>query len=748
MNRIYQAFLVITLIFSFSEKSQARHIIGGEMTYVCIGEDPNNPGSNLYFVTMKVYRDCFGGGAAFDSAPGGTTGTVSVYRDSANVQELFINTIILQAPEINTIDPSMVNNPCLLIPSNVCVQEGIYTFNVSLPVSQNHSYHLVYQRCCRNQTITNIVNPGAAGSTYTVEITPTGQNECNSSPVFNTFPPPVICVDAPMSIDLSATDADGDQLVYKFCSPLLGGTMMNVAPNPDSPPPFNEVQFNLPNYSVLNPLGATANLAIDANTGIITGWPLIQGQFVVGVCVEEFRNGELLSVVQRDFQFNVAFCEPSVVADTDGVDAGDKIKYYSCVDSAFTFINESTDELFIEEYLWEFDIPGQNPLSFSERDITITFPGPGIYNGIMALNPGTECSDTAFIEVVITPPIVSGFSAEYDTCVAGPVDFVDETNLSEITISDWRWTTNDSTFSTERNTSFQFETPGHKEVKLVVTDSIGCKDSTIHIVEWYPAPPLIIVEPSSFKGCPPAEISFVNLSEPIDSTYNIVWDFGDGGEAFEVSPNHIFETPGLFDISVEITSPIGCFVSRLFEEWIFIDSFTVADFSFTPDRGSNFEPTITFTNLSEHAVGWEWTFDKHGSTIIKDPVFTFPDTGSMEVRLIAEHFYNCKDTIIKTIDIVPEITFFMPNAFTPNNDSKNEVFEPVGVFRGIRDYEMKVIDRWGGIAFETNNPEQGWNGRKNNVGQFLAAGVYVYIIRFTGPRGEPREYKGFATLIR
>ena len=744
MNKIYKALLVVLLFFTLAEDTLALHIIGGEMTYVCLGDDPNNPGSKLYAVTMKVYRDCQGGGAGFDSAPGGNTqGTVTVYRGVSTIP--FIGTIFLNAPIVTDIDPTADSNPCLIIPGNVCVQEGVYSFDVSLPIDSVESYHLVYQRCCRNTTITNIQNPGDAGSTYTVEITSKSQLECNSSPIFNNFPPIVICVNEPMVIDHSAFDADGDQLVYEFCSPLLGGSNTNVAPNPDGAPPHNEVQFVLPNYSALNPLGVNTNVNINVGTGFITGTPLVEGQFVVGVCVKEFRDGELLSVVQRDFQFNVTYCEPTVVADLGEVDAGEVFKFFSCVDSVIAFTNESTDEQYINEYIWEFEIPGDNPLSFSDRDVTVTFPGAGFYTGTMILNPGTDCSDTADIEVTIAPPINADFIAEYDTCVAGPVDFTD---ITEATVYEWQWDFMDGNQSAEQNPTHQYEDPGLRNVKLVVTDEIGCKDSVTRFVNWYPSPPLIIVEPSSFVGCPPAEISFINLSAPIDESYEVIWDFGDGGTADAISPTHVFNTPGLFDINIEITSPIGCFTSDVFRDWISIDSLPVADFDYSPDKVSSFEPTVEFTNNSVRAVGWDWTFDKFGTTILKDPIFTFPDTGYMEVELIVTHLYGCQDTLVKIIDVEPIITFFMPNAFTPNEDSKNELFMAGGIFRGIRDYNMKILNRWGGIVFESSDPSYGWNGREQNAGRMSQNGIYVYIVTFTGPRGKPHEYKGYATLIR
>ena len=521
----------IILCVCLSVALQAYHIIGGEIYYECLGDDPMNPGYKIYKFTLKIYRDCAGGGQNFDSLPGQTIGTISVFKGDDPTP--FIPTLFLDAPDIVFVDPDL-GNPCLIVPPNLCVQEGVYEFERSLEVI-DESYHITYQRCCRNSTINNIYNPDETGATYTVEITPTGQLECNNSPVFNNFPPVVICVDQPLNFDHSATDAEGDQLVYEFCSPLKGGglygppqSLNGFAPNPDAPPPYEEVDFILPDYNPLAPLAGDPVVNIDLNTGWITGVPTVQGQFVVGICVKEYRNGLLLSSVQRDFQFNVAYCEPTVVAEIEGDDENGTYVFHSCSDSTFSFINQSYQSQFIDEYLWIFEVNG-SPWTYTQSNITVTFPGPGQYPGVMIINPDTECLDTAFLEVTVSAPIFADFTFEYDTCVAGPVQFTDMTLPGDASISEWYWQFGDGEISYEQNPSHLYQDPGMHEVTLRITDESGCQDIVKKLVNWYPAPPLIIVEPSSFVGCPPAMISFENLSSPIDETYDIFWDFGDGG---------------------------------------------------------------------------------------------------------------------------------------------------------------------------------------------------------------------------
>ena len=139
-------------------KANATHIVGGEMIYDDLG------GGN-YRITLKVYRDCFNGIPPFDGQ-GGNSGPayITVYDGFQNV----ISVIDIGSPTV-TIVPPAINNPCILTPNNVCVEQGIYTYTLSLPPIAG-GYYIVYQRCCRNGTILNIVTPGFVGSTYYTHI--------------------------------------------------------------------------------------------------------------------------------------------------------------------------------------------------------------------------------------------------------------------------------------------------------------------------------------------------------------------------------------------------------------------------------------------------------------------------------------------------------------------------------------------------------------------------------------------------
>ena len=742
-------------LFLGTSTLNAAHIIGGDITYRCMTND-------RYAITMTIYRDCQGGGAPFDSQNqgAGIQASVTIYRGSETNP---FQVLYLDPPTIDRVDPD-IDNPCLILPPNVCVQQGVYTFDVVLPES-DQSYHIVYQRCCRNNTINNIRQPGSTGATYTIEITPKAQEICNDSPVFNDFPPIVICQDEDVNFDHSATDPDGtSQLVYEFCSPFVGGGLgganpgdppgaafgfNGVAPDPDAFPPFTDVNFVLPTYAYNRPMAGNPVVSIDPNTGMITGVPEILGQYVVGVCVKEYLDGELICVVKRDFQFNVAVCEPTVVADlkADDIVNGNEFVVNSCGNYTVGFTNNSYQAQFIDEYYWEFDLgPGDKKI-LRTKDAVVTFPGVGTYQGTMILNPGTECSDTALIHVNVYPEVESDFTFDYDTCMAGPVFFEDGSNSPAGPITSYDWNFADGDVDDQINPFHVFDDPGLYPVSLTVTDINQCTAVAVHEVSYYPVPTLLIVEPSQFKGCAPANVTFTNLSQPINDDYTINWTFGDGGTSTRLSPTHQFMNPGIYTIDLEVISPLGCKTSTTFRNWIEIKEAPLADFSYAPNDLTNFNREVIFHDESERAVGWQWDFNGEGKSFIQHPTYHFQDTGLKRVQQVAFHQNGCTDTAIQYIDIVPINTYFLPNAFTPNGDGVNDEYKGNGSLLGMTNFSMTIWNRWGQEIFHSKDPSAGWNGQYQNTGDMSPPGVYICIVSYIGPRGQVVELESFATLV-
>ena len=265
LNRI--TLLLILLLLAFT--SDASHIVGGDIHYEQLG-------NNQYRITLKVYRDCATSSTNFDDPA-----SIGIFNSAG---DLVVNLEIPLAEAIVSDVPINDLDPCLQAPSGICVKEAIFSGTVTLPPIPG-GYTISYQRCCRNSTLVNTTSNDDLGITLTTQIPGTELTDTNSNPAFNEFPPIVICLNQPFEFDHSATDADGDQLVYEFCNPLLSN-VPGFYINPPGAPPYPNLNFD-PGYSAAYPISASPAFSIDAVTGLIQGTPNLLGQFVVGVCVKE-----------------------------------------------------------------------------------------------------------------------------------------------------------------------------------------------------------------------------------------------------------------------------------------------------------------------------------------------------------------------------------------------------------------------------------------------------------------------------
>ncbi|MDX1910624.1 MAG: gliding motility-associated C-terminal domain-containing protein [Saprospiraceae bacterium] len=416
--------VLVGLLFVFAKTTLlATHIVGGEITYRCLSNE-------LYEITLTVYRDCYNGVPDFDNPA-----IIGVYENSPD--SILIKKLSLGYNTFsNDTLPVVLNNPCLTAPPNVCVHKATYRIITTLPFNPV-GYLLVYQRCCRNRLIRNLPDPLNTGISFVAEISPEAQMQCNDAATFINWPPVAICVHQPIDFDHSATDPDGDSLAYRLCTPYNGPDSLRPVPNPPYAPPFEELLWLDPPYNLSNLLGGDP-LTIDPMTGFMTGIPHTIGNFVVGVCVDEFRNGALLSTTRRDFQYNVADCgEPNAAFFLPDI---------QCDDLTVQFINQSANS---STFQWYFDWENDLSATATSFSTSYTYPDTGLYTVALIAAPGLPCADTFFQQIhllettgtllagVSPPEIMAGESAQLNAELPGAEQFVwsPGENLSDPTIS-------------------------------------------------------------------------------------------------------------------------------------------------------------------------------------------------------------------------------------------------------------------------------------------------------------------------
>jgi gliding motility-associated-like protein len=315
----------------FASQANASHLLGGEMYYDYLG-------SNNYKVTIILFRDC-NATSGFDN---------QLHYTIFDEDQMSPNySVFLSASRVVTNLPVDYSNPCVVPPPGLCVDQAVYIDTVNLPTNIA-GYSFSYQRCCWAANIINVVNPDDFGLTLSCFLPGTNQlpTGFNSAARFLNLPPLVLCSQNELDFDHSAIDADGDSVRIFLCEvdqyALSSGSGAN--PDPDLPGPYLPTVWET-GYSAPLPFGVASPMLLDSLTGQLTFTPVTLGNFLTGVCLEEFRDGVLINKKNRTFNFTVVNCDQvipfSIAQLTTGAsstqlieDCGTQYFYFSRLDSS------------------------------------------------------------------------------------------------------------------------------------------------------------------------------------------------------------------------------------------------------------------------------------------------------------------------------------------------------------------------------------------------------------------------------
>jgi gliding motility-associated-like protein len=714
--RLKQLFLLLILGWGACYRLSATHIVGGEITYQCLG-------NQQYRITLTVYRDCFNGLPWFDN-PAALGIYDAEWRLRTNVP------LTLNRSSNDTI-PVILTNPCLSLPPGVCVHRTSYTTTVTLPFSPG-GYTVVYQRCCRNRLIRNLPDPLNTGISITTQISEQSLQACNTSAVFRNWPPVAICVQEPIRFDHSATDADGDSLVYRLCTPLAGPDSITPQPRPPFRGPYPPVVWRPP-YSEADMLGGEP-LRIDANTGLLTGTPNRIGNFVVGICVDEYRSGKLLSSTRRDFQYNVADCgRPEAVF---------LAPQSLCGTREVQLRNQGTPN---RPYRWYFDWDRgrqQTSTLFSPR---YTFPDTGLFQVALIINPGGTCSDTAVQTIRVTQFAVKA-SAQYSfgRCDDNGVQIVttDRSTDPLYGIRSWQWTLRDNTGgvlaqsnapATIMNTIFS----GDVNLSLVVTSNNGCMDTTrFQFKSPFPPVSRLVGQRTLCEG------DTIGLFPDADPTLRYQWEPAAGLSGVTL-PNPTASPKNSTVYNVTISN--NTCTQRKTVAVTVVESGKIQAFA-APPRIYRGEKT-QLTAIAAGATAFSWT-PVAGLSNANSAITTAMPNDSTTYLVKATLVNGCVLRATVRVGVLSPICdepfLFFPTGFTPNDDGQNDMLRLEGRF--LTEVYWVIYNRWGEKVFEATDPEHFWDGTFR--GQPAPMETYGYYLRVRCPDGSTKIKKGNVTLLR
>ncbi len=219
-----------------------------------------------------------------------------------------------------------------------------------------------------------------------------------------------------------------------------------------------------------------------------------------------------------------------------------------------------------------------------------------------------------------------------------------------------------------------------------------------------------------------------------------LWNFGDETIGTEEEPMHVYTAQGFYTVSLTVSTDSGCIATETLTRPDLIQVWPqpIARFAVNPPVTDLMHPTVEVNDVSVSA--YHWDFEVEGTRFDTTSfTYTFPDAGWYEITLIAVSGLGCADTA-RTMVFVHDHFFFAPNAFSPDGDGFNEVWQPQ--VKGARKYRLDVFDRWGINVFSTTDPKDGWDGAKYPIG------TYAFKAWISEWGSLEKEYNGSITLIR
>lgn len=601
----------------------ASHIIGGKISYRFLG-------SNNYEVKLTVYRDC---SDLFDFDNPATL----TFFDKSNNSIIYNHQLTLFYRD--TIHPNNPD-PCFVPPSGICVEEGYYLDTVFLPTNTN-GYTVTYQRCCHNSSILNIMTPFFYGTTITTDIPP----QINNSANYLNFPPIYICLNDTFNYSFTATDIDNDSLVYQMCTPLSGINNSNGAPNPANPPPYAPINW-VTGFNANNPITTSTGVNFNLSNGIINFIPTLQGQFAVGICVLEYRNGILLNTNRLEMQFNVVPCYlvSSIPTATN-----------LCEGLNINFQNGSTNAT---SYHWDFGVTTSFTDTSNVFSPTFSFPTFGTYSVSLVVinnNYGT-CKDTTIKVINVNPLLSPTIQPTYSSCY-----YNNNVSLTIGGIFDssatFNWSLGNNAIPNNPiifNPTIHFDTTT-QNISVIVSQ-FGCSDTLYSVVSF--TNPVASIN-SANLNCNGSNLQFSSFS---DNTTNVFWDFGVPILTTDTSSlnSTIFNYPAYGNYTVTLIAYNGICSDTMELPIIVNDTLYLFHVNTIESQCFNNNSFNFFGNgIYSNGANFTWLFDSTANVItsnIENPTnINFSTIGNHIIRMyVFDH--GCYKQRLQVVKVLPSPT--------------------------------------------------------------------------------------------
>jgi gliding motility-associated-like protein len=284
--------------------------------------------------------------------------------------------------------------------------------------------------------------------------------------------------------------------------------------------------------------------------------------------------------------------------------------------------------------------------------------------------------------------------------------------------------------------------------RVIGTDTNGCVNSNTLAIQVFKLPSASL-DGGPFSACVPfcGQYQFVQMGGGAAIT-QAAWVLNKTTK-LDKSFLRCFESSGTYSLDGTYTDANGC--SNVSHLEISALEKPIAQMKIVPEHPVENEDIVQFTDQSQgqNLSEFTWYLQSLQTHEVKKYNGTqysvlLKDAGNYVMALVVKNSFGCADTTVKSLVVEEDFLIFVPNAFTPNQDSKNEVFVPV--LRGEKKYTLQIFNRWGDLIYEGDQTSSGWDGTYK--GEVCKQDVYTWRLNVSAKNGQNKLLTGSVSLYR
>lgn len=419
-----------------------------------------------------------------------------------------------------------------------------------------------------------------------------------------------------------------------------------------------------------------------------------------------------------------------------------------CIDDTVKVTNTSTSTITgaNTQYFWDFGdgtnstLKNPPPHVYLNQSPSPTLPLPYTITLIVSDN---GCIDTMTKLVDLNHPINASYfassGANIDAACLGDSIFFDASPSTPVGgFLNYLWyfgdgsSINKGTFS---NTTYLYQNSGNFLSQLIVTDSLGCKDTMSKniFIENTPYNDFDFSDNSVCIGQP------VYFFDTMDAHHqNFIWDFADGSTLTNVhSPSHSWVNSGNYPVT--LTTTYKYCLPKTSTKNITVEDFPFVNLGADTSICPGLTGSILLANTALGTGTYLWnTGETTNSILVNTPGYYW--------LKVTSPTGECSTT--DSLQVLQDCYLNIPNSFSPNGDGLNDYFLPREILSsGLTVFRMSIYNRWGEKIYATDKLNgRGWDGKYNDKTQ--PVGVFIYVIDAVFENGVRKNFTGNVTLLK